>query len=145
MLRDMAYKGYRIPQGWTVRLEIAGIHTHDQIWSTPFDFDPERWLPPRQEQENRQHSFIPFGGGPRLCLGVNFAWAEMRVMLALLLHSYTWQVAPDQDLSYVMVPFPRPKQGLRVDFGRTWPTRSKAPRNEAAGIGNTEKCTPKAV
>ncbi len=118
MLRDMAYKGYRIPQGWTVRLEIAGIHTHDQIWSTPFDFDPDRWLPPRQEQENRQHSFIPFGGGPRLCLGVNFAWAEMRVMLALLLRSYTWQVAPDQDLSYVMVPFPRPKQGLRVSFGR---------------------------
>jgi len=119
MLRDMAYKGYRIPQGWTVRLEIAGTHTHDQIWSTPFDFDPDRWLPPREEQENRQHSFIPFGGGPRLCLGVNFAWAEMRVMLALLLRDYGWQVTPNQDLSYVMVPFPRPKQGLQVSFSHT--------------------------
>jgi cytochrome P450 len=119
MLRDMAYKGYRIPKGWTVRLEIAGTHTHDRIWSTPFTFDPERWLPPRQEQDNRQYSFIPFGGGPRLCLGANFAWAEMRVMLALLLRSYTWHVTPDQDLSYVMVPFPRPKQGLRVRFGRS--------------------------
>lgn len=118
MLRDMAYKGYRIPQGWTVRLEIAGTHTHDQIWSAPFDFDPARWLPPRQEQDNRQHSFIPFGGGPRLCLGANFAWAEMRVMLALLLRAYVWELTPGQDLRYMMVPFPRPKSGLQLTFGR---------------------------
>jgi retinoid hydroxylase len=116
MLRDMEYKGYRIPQGWTVRLEIAGTHTDERIWTNPFDFDPARWLPPRQEQDRRQHCFIPFGGGPRLCLGANFAWAEMRVMLALLLRAYAWQVLPDQDLSYSMVPFPRPKQGLRVRF-----------------------------
>lgn len=118
MLRDMAYKGYRIPRGWTVRLEIAGTHTNDQIWAAPFEFDPQRWLPPRAEQERRQYSFLPFGGGPRLCLGVNFAWTEMRVMLALLFRSYTWQILPDQDLSYVMVPFPRPKDGLRLAFGK---------------------------
>jgi cytochrome P450 len=116
MLCDMEYKGYRIPRGWTVRLEIAGTHTDERIWSNPFDFDPARWLPPRREQDQRQHCFVPFGGGPRLCLGANFAWAEMRVMLALLLRAYTWQVLPNQDLSYVMVPFPRPKQGLRVRF-----------------------------
>ena len=116
MLCDMEYKGYRIPQGWTVRLEIAGTHTDERVWTNPFDFDPARWLPPRQEQDQRHHCFVPFGGGPRLCLGANFAWAEMRVMLALLLRAYVWQVLPDQDLSYVMVPFPRPKQGLRVRF-----------------------------
>ncbi|MFO7632991.1 MAG: cytochrome P450 [Caldilinea sp.] len=116
MLCDMDYKGYRIPQGWTVRLEIAGTHTHERVWTNPFEFDPVRWLPPRREQDQRQHCFIPFGGGPRLCLGVNFAWAEMRVMVALLLRAYAWQVLPDQDLSYVMVPFPRPKQGLLVRF-----------------------------
>lgn len=117
MLCDMEYKGYRIPRGWTVRLEIAGTHTDERIWRGPYEFDPERWLPPREEQAGRQHCFVPFGGGPRLCLGTNFAWAEMRVMLALLLRDYAWEVQPDQDLGYVMVPFPRPKEGLRVRFG----------------------------
>lgn len=116
MLRDMAYKGYRIPKGWTVRLEIAGTHTNERIWNDPFVFDPERWLSPRREQERRRYSFIPFGGGPRLCLGVNFAWTEMRVMLALLLRYYTWQPLPGQGLAYVMAPFPRPREGLRVHF-----------------------------
>ena len=37
-------------------------------------------------------------------------------MLALLLRDYAWEVMPDQDLGYVMVPFPRPKEGLRVRF-----------------------------
>ena len=117
MLCDMEYKGYRIPRGWTVRLEIAGTHTDERIWRGPYEFDPARWLPPREEQAGQQHCFVPFGGGPRLCLGTNFAWAEMRVMLALLLRDYAWEVLPDQDLGYVMVPFPRPKEGLRVRFG----------------------------
>ena len=116
MLCDMEFNGYRIPRGWTVRLEIAGTHTDERIWHGPYEFDPGRWLPPREEQAGQQHCFVPFGGGPRLCLGANFAWAEMRVMLALLLRDYTWEVLPDQDLSYVMVPFPRPKEGLRVRF-----------------------------
>jgi len=118
MLRDMNYKGYRIPKGWTVRLEIAGTHTNPDIWSDPGNFDPDRWSPPREEQKHRQYSFIPFGGGPRLCLGINFAMTEMRVMLALLLRRYTWDLAPDQDLAYSMVPFPRPKGGLCVRFRR---------------------------
>jgi cytochrome P450 len=116
MLRDMAYAGYRIPRGWTVRLEIAGIHTHDAIWTEPFTYDPARWEPPRAEQHTRQHCYIPFGGGPRLCLGANFANAEMRIMLALLLRGYAWELEPGQDLSYTMVPFPRPRSGLRVHF-----------------------------
>ncbi len=47
MLCDMEYKGYRIPRGWTVRLEIAGTHTDARIWRGPYEFDPARWLPPR--------------------------------------------------------------------------------------------------
>lgn len=117
-LHDVAYKGYRIPKGWTVRLEIAGTHHNADVWSDPAAFDPDRWLPPREEQKERPFSFIPFGGGPRICLGANFAMAEMRVMLALLLRDYAWELLPDQDLSYNMIPFPRPRSGIVVNFGR---------------------------
>jgi cytochrome P450 len=118
MLRDVAYGGYRIPRGWTVRLEIAGTHENADVWTDPAAFDPERWGPERAEQKGRPHSFIPFGGGPRVCLGTNFALAEMRVMLALLLRDYAWELVPGQDLSYRHIPFPRPKSGGRVWFRR---------------------------
>lgn len=118
MLRDAAYQGYRIPKGWTVRLEIAGTHEDASIWTDPLAFDPERWSDERAEQKRRPHSYIPFGGGPRICLGTNFALAEMRVMLALLLRDYSWSLTPGQNLGYRHIPFPRPKSGGIVRFGR---------------------------
>ncbi len=121
MLRDAAYKGYLIPKGWTVRLEIAGSHENADVWTDPLTFDPDRWCPERAEQKNRSHSYIPFGGGPRICLGTNFALAEMRVMLALLLRDYDWALLPEQNLTYRHIPFPRPKSGGQVWFRRRMP------------------------
>ncbi|MFO7661909.1 MAG: cytochrome P450 [Chloroflexota bacterium] len=114
MRRDAAYQGYRIPNGWVVRLEIAGTHENPAVWPDPATFDPQRWL---GDEKRPPHSYIPFGGGPRICLGANFAYAEMRVMLALLLRDYEWALEPEQDLTYRHIPFPRPKSGVRVRFG----------------------------
>ncbi len=116
MLRDAGYGGYRIPAGWTVRLEIAGTHENPAAWPDPAQFDPDRFL--RDNREQPPHSFIPYGGGPRICLGANFAAAEMRLMLALLLRDYDWTLEPGQDLHFRHIPFPRPRSGVRVRFGR---------------------------
>ena len=115
MRRDAEYQGYRIPAGWTVRLEIAGTHENGRFWPDPAVFDPERWL---DGSKHPAHVYIPFGGGPRICLGANFAQAEMRVMLALLLRDYAWELEPGQNLGYRHIPFPRPKSGVRVRFVR---------------------------
>lgn len=116
MLRDEAFRGYRIPAGWVVRLEIAGTHQDPAVWTDPPAYDPGRWSAERAEQKRRSYSYIPFGGGPRICLGANFAQAEMRVMLALLLRDYRWELEPGQNLSLRPIPFPRPKSGGRVRF-----------------------------
>jgi cytochrome P450 len=118
MRRDAAYGGYRIPAGWVVRLEIAGTHVDPAVWSDPLAFDPDRWSEERAEHRRRPNSYIPFGGGPRVCLGTNFAEAEMRVMLALLLRDYDWQLVPGQNLDRRPIPFPRPKSGGIVTFRR---------------------------
>jgi cytochrome P450 len=118
MLRDMDYAGFRIPKGWTLCLAIAGTHHKPEVWTAPDRFDPERWCPARAEQNREGHSYIPFGGGPRMCLGANFAYAEMRVMLALLARDYRWVLVEGQDLSYRRLPFPRPRSGIRVRFSR---------------------------
>ncbi|MCA9980973.1 MAG: cytochrome P450 [Anaerolineales bacterium] len=116
LLQDVAYQGYRLPQGWKIRLEIAGQHHNPEIWTEPEKFDPERWAHGREEQKNWPLSYIPFGGGPRICLGANLAMAEMRLTLAMLLQQYEWELVPDQNLTYDYLPFPRPQSGVRVYF-----------------------------
>ncbi len=114
--RDVVYNGYRIPKGWTVPVSIRTAHAGSS-WPEPDRFDPERFSPERNEQK-KQGAFIPFGGGPRICLGQHFAMVEMSVMLALLLKHYTWELVPGQDLDYTLVPFPKPRSGIQLRFRR---------------------------
>ena len=112
---DIVYSGYRIPKGWAVSLGIISAH-QSPPWTNPDQFDPERWSPERAEHKQKPFAYIPFGGGPRLCLGQNFALIEMRIMLALLLRHYRWELLPDQDLTFSLFPFPQPKSGIQVHF-----------------------------
>ena len=114
--RDVVYNGYRIPKGWTVSLSISAAH-QDSNWTQPEQFDPERFSPERNEQR-KPGAYVPFGGGPRICLGQHFAMVEMSVLLALLLRHYRWELVPEQDLTYVPFPFPRPRSGILLRFRR---------------------------
>lgn len=116
MLEDTTYGRYRIPAGWTVSLSLANTMQSEKIWQSPIQFDPDRLGEERHEQKEHPCKLIPFGGGPRVCLGQNFAMAEMRLTLAILLRDYTWQLTPNQDLTYSVIPFPRPKSGIQVRF-----------------------------
>ncbi|MCU0491528.1 MAG: cytochrome P450 [Chloroflexaceae bacterium] len=110
--QDVAFGGYRIPEGWTIAVSIRGTH-RGEPWAEADNFMPERWL---ADPKPPMGSFIPFGGGPRVCLGTNFALVEMSVVLTLLLRRYTWELEPNQDLSYQLLPTPRTRSGTRVTF-----------------------------
>lgn len=114
---DTELNGYRIPKGWTILFSITLTHRLEP-WNNPMKFDPERFTAERAEHKQKQFSYIPFGGGPRMCLGRNFAMVEMTIILALLLRRYTWSLVPDQDLTLLSLPFPLPKSGVRVQFSR---------------------------
>ncbi|WP_434391243.1 cytochrome P450 [Melittangium boletus] len=115
--RDVAFKGYRIPKGWTVPVSIRSAHLTGAAWPEPDRFDPERFGAERTEPR-RPGTFVPFGGGPRICLGQHFAMVEMSVVLALLLQHYTWELVPGQDLEYVQIPFPQPRSGIQLRMRR---------------------------
>jgi cytochrome P450 len=115
--QDVVYNGYRIPKGWMVPVSIKTAHGASANWPTPERFDPERFSSERQEQK-KPGAFIPFGGGPRICLGQHFAMVEMSVMLVLLLKHYAWELVPGKDLEYIQVPFPQPKSGIQLRFRR---------------------------
>ncbi len=110
------FKGYQIPQGWTILYQIGFTHQDDRIYSQPEKFDPDRFSPERAEDKNQLFSYIPFAGGMRECIGKEFAKLEMKIFAALLIRNYQWQILPEQDLGYVMIPTPRPRDGLKVRF-----------------------------
>lgn len=74
---------YYIPTEKTVLINIAGMHHHPEYWENPTQFHPDRFANFDLKGTNR-FLFLPFGGGPRICIGNNFAMMEMQLINALL-------------------------------------------------------------
>lgn len=78
---------FHIPAGTNVQIPIWQIHHDPNLWPDPYRFDPDRFEP---ELKKNRHpmAWIPFGAGPRCCLGVRFALLEAKIALAKLLMKY---------------------------------------------------------
>jgi cytochrome P450 len=108
-----------IPAGATVIVFIYGAHHSPALWE-----DPEAFLPERFSRENRKRhtpfSFLPFGAGPRGCIGGNYAMLQMLLILGAILRRYDPRVAPSQKVEVRPMIILRPKNGIRMTFtGRT--------------------------
>jgi cytochrome P450 len=75
--RDVELGGWRLPAGTLVLPAIAAVHVRPDLYPSPQEFRPERWLGGSAES----YAWIPFGGGVRRCIGASFAQVEMRVVL----------------------------------------------------------------
>ena len=87
--------GYAIPKDALVVISQYVIHRHPAWWSEPEQFQPERFTPAQATTRHRC-AYIPFGEGPRRCLGEPFALMEMHLVLAIIAQAYTLQVVPEQ-------------------------------------------------
>jgi len=117
-LRDTSFGGYRIPRGTLLLCSILGTHQNENTYPEPERFDPDRFDAEKTGEKHRDFSFIPFGGGLRVCIGQHLAMVEMQIVLAHLLRSYEWSLVPGQDLTYRMIPTPLPKSGGLLHFRR---------------------------
>ncbi|KAH9297115.1 hypothetical protein KI387_028797, partial [Taxus chinensis] len=82
-LKDVKFKGYDIPAGWKVLPVFAAVHLDPALYDNPLQFNPQRW----QKMESNAY-FTPFGGGPRLCAGLELAKLEIAVFLHHLVLNY---------------------------------------------------------
>ncbi len=73
--------GYRIPAGAVLYMNPLVTHRHASFWDRPLEFRPERFSPENRKSQP-PYAYFPFGGGPRLCIGADFALAEMTMILA---------------------------------------------------------------
>jgi len=112
-LRDLTLAGYTIPQGANVLFSPWVVHRDPARWPDPDEFRPERFdaPPPRS-------SYLPFGDGPRMCVGNRFAEAELTLVLATMLPRVSLScvdslpVRPEGDATL------RPQGGLRMRVSR---------------------------
>ncbi|MFI9383487.1 cytochrome P450 [Kutzneria sp. NPDC052558] len=87
---DTELGGQVLPAGSTVVISPYANHHDAELFPSPEQFDPARWL--ADEQTTAEGAFIPFGAGPRRCIGETFAMAEMAIALATILR--LWRMAP---------------------------------------------------
>jgi cytochrome P450 len=85
--------GQRIPKGSTVMIAPWLLHRHLKLWDNPSVFDPERFSAERSSGRAR-FSYLPFGGGKRICIGAAFSLAEGTILLATLAQRFRLRLAP---------------------------------------------------
>lgn len=88
--------GHVIPAGADVLIAPWVTHRHPAHWTDPDRFDPDRFTPD-QETARHRYAWLPFGGGPRACIGRHFSMLESVLALAVLLREYDIET-PDVDL-----------------------------------------------
>jgi len=103
--------GYRIAKGAFVLLFPAATHRHPDFWEQPDVFDPERFAPERATGRHR-FAYIPFGGGPRVCIGNQFALTEAQLILATILPRYQFRLLPGANVTPEPLITLRPRGGL---------------------------------
>lgn len=101
----------RIPARSLVMIAPYVLHRHRRLWSDPDSFDPDRFMPGRKETIDR-YAFLPFGAGPRVCIGASFSLQETSIVLARLLHSFRLDPEPGHVVTPVQRVTLRPGDGL---------------------------------
>lgn len=87
VIKDDIISGWRIPSGATIFFSPYVMHRNPQVFENPEDFDPDRFTSAKIEPPP-PFTYFPFGGGPRLCIGKDFALMEARVLLSIIANTY---------------------------------------------------------
>jgi cytochrome P450 len=99
----------------TIMLPIYALHRHHDLWDRPDQFDPMRFA---NDHKPKRYSYLPFGDGPRICIGAQFAMIEAKIILATLISQYRFERIADRDPKPVMVLTLRPEGGVPLKVTR---------------------------
>jgi cytochrome P450 len=119
-LEPITLGGYSIPKNSVVMLNIYGLHYDSRYFPDPERFDPERFSP-ENEKHIPKYAYLPFGGGPRVCIGNAFASMEARLILATLAQRFHLSLAPGHPV------VPERKFTLRPKFGMKMVVTERTP------------------
>jgi cytochrome P450 len=112
-LDDTLPSGARIPGGAVVGISAWILHRHEDHWQNPEGFDPERFTDERSADRDR-YAYLPFGAGPRVCIGGSFAMTEATLLLAMILRDWRLELAGGQRVRFIPGITLRPTPGIRM-------------------------------
>jgi cytochrome P450 len=110
---DDEIAGQRIPKGAMVLITPWLVHRHRKLWDASERFDPERFSPERSAGRLR-FAYMPFGGGPRVCIGAALAMTETTLILATMAQRYRLRLVPGQEIVLQHRITMRPRDGIRM-------------------------------
>lgn len=115
---DIVIKGTLIPKGFSIWIPIYAIHHDPEIWEDPEEFRPERF-----SKENRAYirpvSWLPFGDGPRSCIGMRLALMEIKFALVRMLQEFKFETCPETEIPPVLntrSAFLSPPNGVKLQI-----------------------------
>jgi cytochrome P450 len=114
---DDELAGQPVQPGMTVILPIFALHRHARIWEAPDIIDPDRFSPENGAKRHR-FAFLPFGAGPRICIGASLAMTETQIVLASILARFRVSLpagfTPEPKMWFTL----RPATGMPLDVAR---------------------------
>eukprot|EP00258_Populus_trichocarpa_P021849 XP_024437868.1 taxoid 7-beta-hydroxylase-like [Populus trichocarpa] len=110
--RDTTFNGYDIPKGWQVFWLATSTHLDNKVFEDPVKFNPSRF-DTNSKSSVPPYTYIPFGAGPRVCPGAEFARTEVLLIIHHLITNYKWTAMVEDEI-VVRDPMPFPNKGLPV-------------------------------
>ena len=114
-LKEFTFGGYRIPAGTGVGISPSSVHMDADHWPDPKTFNPLRFTA-EETAKRHKYAWVPFGGGAHMCLGLHFAYLQIKVLMAQILTRYQIEIEPGYQPQWQPWPIPKPKDGLTVRF-----------------------------
>jgi cytochrome P450 len=112
--RAVTVDGYRLDPGTRAHLSVWVLHHDEAFWDDPWTWAPDRWADTTPQKAG--YTFVPFGAGPRLCLGRRFARLEALLVLATVCQDYL--VEPEAELAFEPMTTLQPADGVPVRVHR---------------------------
>jgi cytochrome P450 len=91
--KTLNYKGNLIPPGTILGMSTTLFHGNENVFPDPGVFKPERWLVSEVERQRLQKHLISFSRGTRACIGINLAWAELYLVMAIIFRRFEFDIA----------------------------------------------------
>lgn len=111
-IREDRIAGYHIPAGSSVVISPYALHRHPEFWNDPERFDPSRF------EERPSAAYLPFGAGPRFCIGQEFAMLEARLITAMVLRQWSLRTLPGHPVDAMPDITLRPRHGMMMELRR---------------------------
>jgi len=115
-IRSFEFEGYKIPANTSVSISPSFTHYMPEIWTNPYEFEPDRFSPQRAEDKKHAFAWVPFNKGAHMCIGLHFAYMQVKAFMYQFLRQYEYTLPENYKLDMIQVPIPKPRDRLPLSL-----------------------------